>query len=119
MNEKDRNLGAQSRAEKMKHYLEKKYAATEQVRTQNNQNSPSNQSNDALHKQNNPNNQNSSQNNQANQKAEVRTVVSQKDSEHLAGLQNLEAKMREMRIDEREKQRYREVLNCDKIHTFL
>ena len=73
MNTTDKNLGAQSRADKMKQYLEKKYAQTAAL-----------------------------------QKATT-TAATLKDSEHTAGLQNLEDKMCEMRIDETEKKRYREV----------
>lgn len=65
----DRNLVALARAEKIKHYLDNKYATSA---------------------------------------AQQSASIAAKDSEHAVGLQTLEAKMREMRIDEREKQRYRE-----------
>ena len=72
MNTPERTLGAQSRADKMKQYLEKKYAQTAQAAVQ-------------------------------------KASTTQKDSEHMVELQNLEEKMVEMRIDETEKKRYREV----------
>ena len=65
----DRNLVALARAEKIKHYLDNKYATSA---------------------------------------AQQSASIAAKDSEHAVGLQTLEAKMREMRIDERDKQRYRE-----------
>lgn len=72
MSNTEKQLGAQSRAEKIKQYLDKKYAqtATKQKGT---------------------------------------TVVTQKEAERDSELQNLEARMREMRCDEKEKQMYREV----------
>ena len=65
----ERNQVALARAEKIKHYLDNKYAISA---------------------------------------AQQSASIAAKDSEHAVGLQDLEARMREMRIDEREKQRYRE-----------
>jgi hypothetical protein len=85
---REKQLSAQSRAEKMKQYLEKKYAATaagaRTSQTTSVTTAPS------------------------LVKAPV-AAISQKELEHIAGLENLEKRMAEMHLSETEKQRYREV----------
>lgn len=85
--DRERQLSAQSRAEKMKQYLERKYAQAAAVAI-------------------------TSQTTVATASSSVKApvaVMSQKELEHITGLQNLEKRMTEMHISESEKQRYREV----------
>jgi hypothetical protein len=85
---REKQLSAQSRAEKMKQYLEKKYAATAAGARTSQTTSATTASSSV--------------------KAPV-AAMSQKELEHIAGLENLEKRMAEMHINETEKQRYREV----------